>query len=204
MGRLTLGDLVMINAFMIQLYIPLNFLGVLYREIKQSLTDLDKMFALLERPREVADASDAPALQLRGASVRFEDVHFAYDPARPVLKGVSFEIPAGQKLAVVGPSGSGKSTLARLLFRFYDVQGGRVLIDRPGCARSEPAFAACGPRDRAAGLGAVQRHPGLQHRLCQGRRHRGRDRGRRAAPPSCMALWPARRWAMPPAWGNAA
>jgi len=128
-GRLSLGDLVMINAFMIQLYIPLNFLGVLYREIKQSLTDLDKMFGLLERPREVADTADAQALVVQGGAVRFEDVHFAYDPARPVLKGVSFEIPAGKKLAVVGPSGSGKSTLARLLFRFYEVQGGRVLID---------------------------------------------------------------------------
>ncbi|WP_374434793.1 ABC transporter ATP-binding protein/permease [Inhella sp.] len=128
-GRLSLGDLVMINAFMIQLYIPLNFLGVLYREIKQSLTDLDKMFGLLEKPREVADAPEARDLRVQGGAVRFEDVHFAYDPARPVLKGVSFEIPAGKKLAVVGPSGSGKSTLARLLFRFYDVQGGRVLID---------------------------------------------------------------------------
>ncbi|MBH9552334.1 ABCB family ABC transporter ATP-binding protein/permease [Inhella gelatinilytica] len=128
-GRLSLGDLVMINAFMIQLYIPLNFLGVLYREIKQSLTDLDKMFTLLERPREVADAPDAPALQVTGGAVRFENVHFAYDPARPVLQGVSFEIPPGKKLAVVGPSGAGKSTLSRLLFRFYDVGSGRITID---------------------------------------------------------------------------
>lgn len=128
-GRMSLGDLVMINAFMIQLYIPLNFLGVIYREIKQSLTDLDKMFTLLEKEREVADAPDAAELQVRGAAVCFENVSFAYDPARPILHGLSFEIPAGHKLAVVGPSGSGKSTLARLLYRFYDVEAGRISID---------------------------------------------------------------------------
>ena len=128
-GRMTLGDLVMINAFMIQLYIPLNFLGVLYREIKQSLTDLDKMFKLLDRPCEVADAPGAPPLQLTEAvGVRFEHVNFAYDPARPILHDVSFEIPAGKTVAVVGPSGAGKSTLARLLYRFYDVTGGRIEI----------------------------------------------------------------------------
>jgi ATP-binding cassette subfamily B protein len=120
-GHMTLGDLVMVNAFMIQLYIPLNFLGVIYREIKQSLTDLDKMFTLLEREREVADAPDAPPLQVDQADVRFEDVSFAYDPSRPILRHVSFEIPAGKTVAVVGPSGAGKSTLARLLYRFYDV-----------------------------------------------------------------------------------
>ena len=128
-GRLTLGDLVMINAFMIQLYIPLNFLGVLYREIKQSLTDLDKMFALLERGREVDDAPGAPALQVRAGTLRFENVSFAYEAARPILHDLSFEIPAGKTLAVVGASGAGKSTLARLLYRFYDVSGGRVTID---------------------------------------------------------------------------
>ncbi len=127
-GRMTLGDLVMVNAFMIQLYIPLGFLGVLYREIKQSLTDLDKMFTLMEREREIADVPGAQPLKLDGASVAFSHVSFAYDPARPILHDISFEIPAGKTVAVVGPSGSGKSTLARLLFRFYDVQQGQILI----------------------------------------------------------------------------
>ncbi|MFO1190833.1 MAG: ABC transporter ATP-binding protein/permease [Rhodoferax sp.] len=136
-GRMTLGDLVMINAFMIQLYIPLGFLGVLYREIKQSLTDLDKMFRLLEKEREVSDRPDARDLQLAAApTVRFEGVHFAYDTGgsgakagRPILQDVSFEIPSGRTVAVVGPSGAGKSTLSRLLYRFYDVQQGRITID---------------------------------------------------------------------------
>ncbi len=140
-GRMTLGDLVMVNAFMIQLYIPLNFLGVLYREIKQSLTDLDKMFTLMEREREIADVPGAPPLPPAGEpgvdwTVRFEHVNFAYEPQRPILRDVSFEIPSGKTVAVVGPSGSGKSTLARLLFRFYDVgipgqpaiDGGRILM----------------------------------------------------------------------------
>jgi ABC-type transport system involved in Fe-S cluster assembly fused permease/ATPase subunit len=128
-GRLTLGDLVMINAFMIQLYIPLNFLGVLYREIKQNLTDLDKMFTLLERHREVDDAPDAPPLRVGAGVVRFENVGFGYEAARPILHELSFEIPAGKTVAVVGPSGAGKSTLARLLYRFYDVGTGRITID---------------------------------------------------------------------------
>ncbi len=128
-GRLTLGDLVMVNAFMIQLYIPLNFLGVMYREIKQALTDLDKMFGLLERHREVDDQPGVPALVVHEGTVRFEHVSFAYDPARPILHDLSFEIPAGRTVAVVGPSGAGKSTLARLLYRFYDVNGGSITID---------------------------------------------------------------------------
>jgi ATP-binding cassette, subfamily B, heavy metal transporter len=151
-GRMTLGDLVMVNAFMIQLYIPLNFLGVLYREIKQSLVDLDKMFVLMHREREIADTVGAQALVLGNSpSVRFENVNFSYDLAKPgdgqsgeglgtgadkgtgasgrqILHNVSFEIPAGKTVAVVGPSGSGKSTLARLLYRFYDVQSGSIRI----------------------------------------------------------------------------
>ncbi len=138
-GRMTLGDLVMVNAFMIQLYIPLGFLGVLYREIKQGLTDLEKMFTLMEREREIADLPGALPLVLVNAgsrvleaagqaSVAFRNVNFAYDPARPILHNISFDIPAGKTVAVVGPSGSGKSTLARLLFRFYDVQSGQILI----------------------------------------------------------------------------
>ncbi|EYC52990.1 metal ABC transporter permease [Hylemonella gracilis str. Niagara R] len=131
-GRMTLGDLVMVNALMIQLYIPLNFLGVLYREIKQSLADIDKMFTLLEREREVADAPGAVELALPEAgppSVWFDHVSFAYDPARPILHDLSFEIPAGKTVAVVGPSGAGKSTLARLLYRFYDITGGSIRIE---------------------------------------------------------------------------
>ncbi len=128
-GRMTLGDLVMVNAFMIQLYIPLNFLGVIYREIKQSLTDLDKMFTLLDRNREVDDRAGAPELQVGAGVVRFENVSFAYEAARPILHGIDFEIPAGKTVAVVGPSGAGKSTLARLLYRFYDIGGGRITID---------------------------------------------------------------------------
>ena len=128
-GRMTLGDLVMVNAFMIQLYIPLNFLGVIYREIKQSLTDLEKMFTLMEREREIDDVPGATALDTsRSSAVKFENVNFSYEAARPILHNISFDIPTGKTVAVVGPSGSGKSTLARLLFRFYDVQQGHIYI----------------------------------------------------------------------------
>lgn len=132
-GRMTLGDLVLVNAFMIQLYVPLNFLGVLYREIKQSLADMDRMFALLKENRDIADVPGAPPLRLenaaRGARVTFRHVDFSYDPARAILKDVDFDIAPGRTVAVVGPSGSGKSTLARLLFRFYDVNAGAILVD---------------------------------------------------------------------------
>jgi ATP-binding cassette subfamily B protein len=128
-GTNTLGDFVLINAMMIQLYQPLNFMGTVYREIKQAALDIEEMFQLLERNPEVADRPGAPALAVSQAAVRFEDVHFAYLPERQILKGVTFEIPAGKTVAVVGPSGAGKSTLSRLIFRFYEPQKGRILID---------------------------------------------------------------------------
>lgn len=128
-GTMTLGDLVLVNAFMIQLYLPLNFLGVLYREIKQSLADMEKMFNLLDQHREVADMSDARPLRLQAVALQFRQVDFSYEKNRQILFGVDFEVPAGTTTAVVGHSGSGKSTLARLLFRFYDVDRGQILID---------------------------------------------------------------------------
>ena len=128
-GQMSLGDLVLVNALMIQLYIPLNFLGVLYREIKQSMIDMEKMFTLLSEHKEVADDPGAQPLQSAGGAVQFENVRFGYDPDRIILHNVCFEIPAGKTVAVVGPSGSGKSTLARLLFRFYDVDAGCIRID---------------------------------------------------------------------------
>ena len=128
-GTMTIGDLVLVNVFMIQLYLPLHFLGFVYREIKHSLADMEKMFTLLEENTEVQDKPDASTLQVNGGVIRFEQVNFSYDAKRPILFDLSFEIPAGRKLAVVGASGAGKSTLSRLLFRFYDVSSGRILID---------------------------------------------------------------------------
>jgi ATP-binding cassette subfamily B protein len=128
-GEMTVGDLVLVNVFMLQLYMPLHFLGFVYREIKNALADMEKMFRLLDVDREIADAPGAPALQADGAAVRFEHVGFHYDPAREILHDVGFDIPAGHTVAVVGASGAGKSTLSRLLFRFYDVNSGSISID---------------------------------------------------------------------------
>ncbi|MFZ5622584.1 MAG: ABCB family ABC transporter ATP-binding protein/permease [Pseudomonadota bacterium] len=128
-GELTIGDLVLVNAFLLQLFIPLNFLGVVYSQLKHAITDMRLMFDVLEKRPEIVDRPDAVPLEVGDGTVRFEDVAFAYDPERPILHGVSFTIPAGHKVAVVGPSGAGKSTLARLLLRFYDVTGGRILIN---------------------------------------------------------------------------
>jgi ATP-binding cassette subfamily B protein len=128
-GSMSIGDLVMVNTYLIQLYQPLNILGFAYREIKQGLTDMEQMFALLDVPAEVRDAPDAAPLALGAGEIRFEDVRFGYRPDREILKGISFTVPPGRMLAIVGPTGAGKSTISRLLFRFYDVTGGRVLVD---------------------------------------------------------------------------
>jgi ATP-binding cassette subfamily B protein len=128
-GSMSIGDLVMVNTYLIQLYQPLNILGFAYREIKQGLTDMEQMFALLDVPAEVRDAPGALPLALTQGEIRFEDVRFGYRPDREILKGVSFTVPPGRMLAIVGPTGAGKSTISRLLFRFYDVTGGRVLVD---------------------------------------------------------------------------
>ncbi len=125
----TVGDFVMINAMMIQLYQPLNFMGMVYREVKQALIDIELMFSLLARKPEIEDRPGARPLQVRAGTIRFENVSFAYDAARPILKDLSFDVAAGHRVAIVGPSGAGKSTISRLLFRFYDVTGGRILID---------------------------------------------------------------------------
>ena len=128
-GRNTVGDFVMINAMMIQLYQPLNFMGMVYREIKQAIIDIEKMFLVLSQNPEVKDLPGAKPLIVTSGNVRFEDVRFSYDPERPILKGLSFEVPAGKTVAIVGPSGAGKSTISRLLFRLYDISGGKILID---------------------------------------------------------------------------
>ena len=128
-GTKTVGDFVLVNAMMIQLYQPLNFMGMVYREIKQAVTDIELMFSILAREPEIKDVPGAAPLKVTSGTIRFENVRFAYEPERRILKGISFEVPAGKTVAVVGPSGAGKSTISRLLFRFYDLAGGRILID---------------------------------------------------------------------------
>ena len=142
-GRYTLGDFVLVNTYLLQLYSPLSFFGFIYREIKQAIIDMERMFELLDQDREIADRPGARDLAVSGAEVEFRDVRFGYDERRPILKGVSFRIPAGKTVAVVGPSGAGKSTIARLLFRFYDADAGAILID--GQDLREVTSRACAP-----------------------------------------------------------
>ena len=174
-GTNTVGDFVMVNAMMIQLYQPLNFMGMVYREIKQAVIDIEKMFNVLQRNPEIKDIPGAAPLVVSSGNVRFDDVRFAYDPERPILKGLSFEVAAGKTVAIVGPSGAGKSTISRLLFRLYDVSCGQNPDRRPGHQERHAGEPARLDRHGAAGYRAVQRHHPLQHPL----RPLGRQRCRR-------------------------
>ncbi len=194
-GKNTVGDFVMINAMMIQLYQPLNFMGMVYREIKQAIIDIEKMFGVLSRHPEVKDIPGARPLIVTSGAVRFDDVRFSYDPDRPILKGLSFEVPAGKTVAIVGPSGAGKSTISRLLFRLYDVSGGKILIDGQDIRNVTQASLRAVDRHGAAGHRAVQRHHPLQHPLrplgcdrCRGRAGRAAGPDRRLHPDVAKGL----------------
>jgi energy-coupling factor transporter ATP-binding protein EcfA2 len=163
-GRTSVGQFVMVNALLLQLFIPLNFMGMVYREIRQSLTDIERMMDVLGVNPEVADKPGARALVVSGGNIRFEDVAFSYEPERPILKGLTFEVPAGKAVAIVGPSGAGKSTVSRILLRFYDVAGGRVTIDGQDIRDVTQSSLHAAGRG-AAGHRAVQRHHPLQHPL---------------------------------------
>ncbi len=168
-GVLTVGEFVMINAILIQLYMPLNFMGMVYREIKQGLIDMETMFALLDQPAEIVDRPGAQPLRVNKGAIAFDHVSFAYEPGRPILKDVSFEIPEGKMVAIVGPSGAGKSTISRLLFRFYELTDGKITIDGQNINDVTQELAARSHRHGSAGHGAVQRHDRVQHSLRQAR-----------------------------------
>lgn len=178
-GEQTIGDFVLINALLMQLSIPLNFIGFIYREIRQGLTDIEAMFDLLGVEAEIADAPNARPLEVKTGNIRFEDVNFHYDDDRRILKGVSFEVPAGKTVAIVGPSGAGKSTISRLLFRFYDVTAGRILIDGQDVREvtQDSLRAAIGmvPQD------TVLFNETIAYNICYGRTDAGRDEVERAA-----------------------
>ena len=164
-GNNTIGQFIMVNALMLQLFIPLNFMGTVYREIQQALIDIEKMMSVLVGKSRGADKPDATMLAVTGGTVRFEDVMFHYETGRTILDGLSFEVPAGKMVAIVGPSGAGKSTISRILLRFYDVAGGRVTIDGQDIRDVTQHSLARRHRRRAAGYRAVQRHDPLQHPL---------------------------------------
>ena len=177
---MTLGDFVAVNAFLLQLYMPLNMLGFAYREIRNALVNMEKMFGLLEVEAEIADKPGAPPLVVTGGEIVFDHVDFHYDKARPILHDVSFRVPPGDTVAIVGSSGAGKSTVSRILFRFYDVAAGSVRIDGQDIRDVTQAEPARRDRRGAAGHRAVQRHDLLQHRLRPARRQ---PRGGRAGRP---------------------
>ena len=178
-GQATIGDFVMINALMIQLYMPLNFIGSSYREIKQGLIDVEEMFSLLSVNAEIKDKPGAAPLKTSKGELAFENVSFAYDHERPIIRDLTFTVPAGHTVAIVGPSGAGKSTISRLLYRFYELTAGRITIDGQDIAEVTQKILARRHRHGAAGYGAVQRHHPLQHPLWPARCERRRSRSRR-------------------------